>query len=240
MTNKVDILAIGAHPDDVELSAGGTIAKAVAEGKSVAILDLTEGELGSRGTVEQRYKEAENAAKILGVQFRENLKLPDGFIKEDKDTLVKIIAKIRKYQPEICLINAPSDRHPDHGVAASFSKRACFLSGLLKIETELNGIKQDKWRPKAVYHYIQDNHLEPDFVVDITGFEAKKFHAVKAYESQFYKPNMEGPKTPISGEEFFDLLNAKLVQFGRPIQKKSAEGFIATRTPGVNQITDLI
>ena len=240
MDKKVDILAIGAHPDDVELSAGGTIAKATSDGKKVAILDLTEGELGSRGDVATRYREAEAAAKVLNVSYRENLKLPDGFLTEDRETLMKIIAKIRQYRPEICLINAPSDRHPDHGIASKIVARACFLSGLLKIETELNGDNQEKWRPRAVYHYIQDNHLEPDFVVDITGFEEQKFEAIKAYESQFFKEGMKGPKTPISGKDFFDLLHAKLVMYGRPIQKTAAEGFISNRTVGVNQITDLI
>lgn len=237
---KVDILAIGAHPDDVELSAGGTIAKMVAEGKKVAFLDLTEGELGSRGSVESRYKEAENASKILGVSFRENCQLPDGFIEEDKESLLKIITKIRKFQPEIVLINAPEDRHPDHGLAAKLASRACFLSGLLKIKTSYQGVEQEKWRPKAVYHYIQDNYLKPDFVIDISGFEEQKFNAILAYETQFYKPGMKGPKTPISGEGFMDYLKGRMAQFGRSIQVKSAEGFIASRTIGVKSFFDLI
>jgi bacillithiol biosynthesis deacetylase BshB1 len=237
---KVDILAIGAHPDDVELSAGGTIAKMVAEGKKVALVDLTEGELGSRGTVESRYEEAANAAKILGVSFRENCQLPDGFLSESKESLIALIEKIRKFQPEIVLINAPEDRHPDHGLAAKLAQRACFLSGLLKIETSHKGEKQKKWRPKSVYHYIQDIYLEPDFVIDVTDFEEAKFKAIKAYESQFYNPNMEGPETPISGKDFLDYLSSRLTQFGRCIQVKSAEGFIATRTIGVQSFSDLL
>jgi bacillithiol biosynthesis deacetylase BshB1 len=237
---KVDVLAIGAHPDDIELSAGGTIAKMVAAGKKVAFLDLTEGELGSRGSVESRYKEAAKASEILGVSYRENCQLPDGFLTEDKESLLKIIRKIRKFQPEIVLINAPDDRHPDHGLAAKLTSRACFLSGLLKISTSDQGADQEKWRPKSVYHYIQDNYLNPDFVIDITGFEEQKFQAILAYETQFYKAGMKGPKTPISGEEFIDFLKGRMAQFGRSIQVKSAEGFIATRTLSVKSLFDLV
>ena len=237
---KVDILAIGAHPDDVELSAGGTVAKMVAEGRKVAFLDLTEGELGSRGSVESRYEEASKAAEILGVSFRENCQLPDGFLQNDKESILKIITKIRKYQPEIVLINAPSDRHPDHGIAAKLADRACFLSGLLKIKTSSQGISQEKWRPKAIYHYIQDHYLEPDFVVDVSGFEDQKFNAILAYETQFYKPGMKGPKTPISGEDFIHYLKGRLAQFGRSIHVDSAEGFITSRTIGVNSFFDLV
>lgn len=237
---KVDILAIGAHPDDVELSAGGTIAKMVAQGKKVAFLDLTEGELGSRGSVESRYAEAAKASQILGVSFRENCQLPDGFLTDDKDSLIKIITKIRKFQPEIVLINAPDDRHPDHALAAKMASRACFLAGLLKINTSHLGVEQEKWRPKAVYHYIQDNYLEPDFVVDISEFEEQKFKAILAYETQFYKPGMKGPKTPISGEDFIQFLKGRMSQFGRSIQVKSAEGFISTRTLCVNSLFDLV
>ena len=239
MSHKVDILAIGAHPDDVELSVGGIIAKHVSEGKKVAIVDLTEGELGSRGTVSSRYTEAENASKILGVEARENTQLPDGFFEEDKDSLIKLIAKIRHFQPEIVIANAPADRHPDHGRGSSFIARACFLAGLLKIQTSRNGKDQEKWRPKSVYFYIQDEYLKPDFVVDVTPFVKQKFDAIKAYETQFYKPNMEGPKTPISGKEFFDYLEARMIQFGRSIDVKYAEGLISARIPGVDSLFDL-
>ena len=237
--NKVDILAIGAHPDDVELSAAGTLAKHVKQGKTVAIIDLTEGELGSRGTVETRYAEAAHAAEILGVTERLNLQLADGFFEEDQASLLKLIEAIRYFQPEIVLANAPADRHPDHARGASFTARACFLSGLVKINTSFNGQKQDCWRPKAVYHYVQDIYLKPDFVVDVTDHVATKFNAIKAYETQFYNPSIDGPQTPISGKEFLDYLEARLIQFGRSINVKYAEGFISARIPGVNSLFDL-
>lgn len=237
--NKVDILAIGAHPDDVELSAAGTILKHIAQGKKVAMVDMTEGELGSRGTVNSRYKEAANAAKILGVSERNNIQLPDGFFYEDKESLLKLIQQIRYFQPEIILANAPSDRHPDHGRAAQFIARAAFLSGLLKIETSWNGENQEKWRPKNVFHYIQDNYLEPDFVVDVTPFRDTKFEAIFAYKTQFYQEGMEGPKTPISGKDFVDFLEARMIQMGRNIGVQYAEGFIKSRVYGVNSLFDL-
>jgi bacillithiol biosynthesis deacetylase BshB1 len=240
MAKKVDILAIGSHPDDVELSAGGTIAKHIAEGKKIAIVDLTEGELGSRGTVGTRYSEAANAAEILGVSHRENTRLADGFFEEDRDSLIKLIRQIRHYQPEVVLANATSDRHPDHGRGSSFISRACFLSGLLKIETSRDNIPQDKWRPKAIYHYIQDRYIKPDFLVDVTAFKEQKFRAIEAYETQFYKKGVEGPKTPISGKDFMDYLESRMIQFGRDINAKYAEGFIVERTPGVNSFFDLI
>lgn len=240
MAQKVDILAIGAHPDDVELSVGGTIAKHINEGKKVAIVDLTEGELGSRGTVSSRYEEAANAAKILGVSYRENTRLADGFFEDDRDSLIRLIRQIRHYQPEIVLANATSDRHPDHGRGSSFVSRACFLSGLLKIETSRDDIEQEKWRPKAVYHYIQDRYIKPDFLIDVTNFKDLKIQAIKAYETQFYKEGMKGPKTPISGKDFMDYLESRMIQFGRDINAKYAEGFTVERVPGVDTFFDLI
>lgn len=240
MAEKVDILAIGAHPDDVELSAGGTIAKHVKQGKKVAIVDLTEGELGSRGTVGTRYEEAANAAKILGVSHRENTRLADGFFEEDRESLIRLIRQIRHYQPEIVLANAVSDRHPDHGRGSSFISRACFLAGLLKIETSRDDIPQDKWRPKAVYHYIQDRYIKPDFLVDVTDFKDQKLEAVQAYETQFYKEGMKGPVTPISGKGFMDYIETKMIQFGRDINVKYAEGFTVERTPGIDSLFELI
>ena len=239
MVEKVDILAIGAHPDDVELSCAGTIAKHIKDGKKVAIVDLTEGELGSRGTVETRCKEASEAAKILGVSHRENTRLADGFFESDKASLLKLIAQIRHYQPEIVLANAPSDRHPDHGRGSSFISRACFLSGLLKIETTRNGQTQQHWRPKAVYFYIQDNYLSPDFVIDVTGFTETKFKAIMAYKTQFYDPNSKEPQTPISGKDFINYLEARMIQMGRSIKAPYAEGFIVERTPGIHSFFDL-
>ncbi|SRR5690554_6276921 len=237
MLKKVDILAIGAHPDDVELAAGGTIVKSIQQGKTVAIVDLTQGELGSRGTVETRYDEAANAAKIMGVEYRENLKLADGFFEETKENLLKLITAIRKYQPEIVLANAPSDRHPDHGRGNSFISRACFLSGLLKVETTSEGKKQKHWRPKVVYYYIQDRYLTPSFIVDVSEQRDQKFEAILAYKTQFYQSDMTGPQTPISGQEFLDALEARLIQYGRDIGVKYGEGFITERPVGINDIS---
>lgn len=240
MDKKVDILAFGAHPDDVELAAGGTIIKSVQQGKKVAIVDLTQGELGSRGTIETRYDEAANAAKIMGINYRENLKLADGFFEIDQDSLLKIITAIRKYKPEIVLANAPSDRHPDHGRGSDLISRACFLSGLLKIETESEGEQQLHWRPKVVYHYIQDRYLTPNFIVDVSEQRDLKFDAILAYKTQFFQSDMTGPKTPISGQEFLDALEARLVQYGRDIGVRYGEGFITERPLGTNDILNFL
>lgn len=234
---KIDILAIGVHPDDVELSCAGTILKHVAQGKTVGILDLTIGELGSRGSGELRLIEADNAGKVLGVKFRENIGLADGFFENDKESQIEIIKIIRKYQPEVVLANAIKDRHPDHGRASKLISDACFYSGLIKIETELEGVKQEKWRPKAVYHYIQDRFLKPDFVVDVTPFVDKKIEAIKCFSSQFFNPNSTEPQTPISGEQFFDFIKGRMMQFGREIGVDYAEGFTAERYVGVEDIT---
>ena len=240
MNKKVDILAIGTHPDDVELAAGGTIIKSIKNGKSVAIVDLTEGELGSRGTVQTRYSEAQESANIMGVSYRENVQLADGFFEDTKESLLKLISAIRKYQPTIVLGNAPADRHPDHGRGSDFISRACFLSGLLKIETKFDGELQEKWRPEVVYHYIQDRYLKPDFIVDVSAFKEEKFKAILAYNTQFYTTDMEGPQTPISGKEFLDALEARLIHFGRDIGKKYGEGFIVERPIGIEHLDDLI
>jgi bacillithiol biosynthesis deacetylase BshB1 len=239
MINKVDILAIGAHPDDVELSAGATVAKHVALGKRVAIVDLTEGELGSRGSVETRYSEADEAKNILGLSARVNLQMKDGFFEETEENLIRLIRQIRHFQPEIILANAKSDRHPDHGRAASLIARAAFLSGLRKIDTSFDETPQSCWRPKAVYHYIQDNYLIPDFVVDVTDYVDTKFDAIRAYKTQFYDPNSTEPVTPISGKEFFDYLRGRMLQFGRSIGAEYAEGFQVERIPGVDTLFDL-
>jgi bacillithiol biosynthesis deacetylase BshB1 len=237
---KLDILAIGVHPDDVELSCGGTILKHIALGKKCGILDLTSGELGTRGSGELRLQEAANAAKILGVIVRDNLKMADGFFKNDKEHQLQLIKKIREYQPEIILCNAPTDRHPDHGRAASLVSDACFYSGLIRIETQLNSVNQLPWRPKAVYHYVQDRQLKPDFVVDVTAFADKKMEAVKAFKSQFYNPDSTEPESPISMKSFFDLQMGKMGVYGRDAGFEYAEGFIVERTIGVNNIFDLI
>ena len=239
MSLKLDILAIGVHPDDVELGCSGTILKHIAQGKKVGILDLTQGELGSRGSAELRLVEATNSAKILGVSVRENLRYADGFFTNDKEHQLGIIKIIRKYQPEIVLANAISDRHPDHGRASQLISEACFYSGLLKIETELEGEKQNHWRPKAVYHYIQDRYLKPDFVVDVTPFLAKKMEAILAFSSQFYNSNSSEPKTPISGEDFLNSVKARMIGLGRDIGVDYAEGYTVERVVGVEDLTEL-
>ncbi len=239
MSDKVDILAIGAHPDDVELSAAGTIIKEIDNGKRVAIVDLTEGELGSRGTVQTRYQEAEDAARILNVSARHNIQIADGFFLQDKASLLKLVEQIRRFQPEIVLANAVSDRHPDHGKGAKFISDACFLAGLLKIETKWKGETQKQWRPKVVYHYIQDRYIKPDFAIDVTPYIEQKFEAIFAYKTQFFNPESSEPQTPISGEDFIDFLKGRMAEFGRQIGSKYAEGFTVERIPAVNSIFDL-
>lgn len=237
---KVDILAIGVHPDDVELSCSGTILKHIALKKKVGILDLTRGELGTRGTTEIRTKEAKKAAKILGVSFRDQLNMADGFFRNNEKFQLEVIEKIRQYQPEIVLCNAISDRHPDHGRAARLVSDACFYSGLIKVETSHGKTKQKAWRPKAVYHYIQDNFIHPDFVIDITKYMDKKMEAIHAFESQFYNPNSKEPETAISNPEFMEAVKAKSSIFGRSIGVRYAEGFTTSRTIGVNSLFQLI
>ncbi len=233
---KLDILAVGVHPDDVELSCSGTVLKHIALGKNVGILDLTCGELGTRGSGELRLIEAQDAAKILGVSVRDNLMMADGFFKNDQAHQLEIIKKIRQYQPEIVLCNAVSDRHPDHGRAAQLVSEACFYSGLRKVETLLDGVAQTAWRPKAVYHYIQDHQLKPDFVVDITPFMEKKMEAIKAFKSQFYDPNSKEPESPISVKNFFDVVKGKNAVFGRDAGFEFAEGFNVERSIGVTDL----
>lgn len=239
---KLDILAFGAHPDDVELGAGATLAKEIANGKKVGIVDLTRGELGTRGSAEIRDKEAKEAAEVLGVLVRENLQFADGFFVNDKKHQLEIIKMIRKYQPEIILCNAIDDRHIDHGKGSNLVSDACFLSGLLKIETQLNNTStnQIQWRPKAVYHYIQWKNIEPDLVVDVTGFVSKKTEAILAYSSQFYDPKSNEPETPITSKNFIDSVNYRARDLGRLIGVEYAEGFNVERYVGVNSLHDLI
>ena len=236
---KLDILAIGAHPDDVEISCGATLAKEVAAGKKVGILDLTRGELGTRGSAEIRDQEATDAAKILGVVVRENIALADGFFVNDKASQLKVIEIIRKYQPEMVLCNAVDDRHIDHGKCEKLASDACFLSGLVKIETEVDGKNQEKWRPKTVYHYIQWKNLEPDVVVDVSGFMETKRKAVFAYASQFFNPNSGEGDTPISSETFKDSITYRNRDLGRLIGVDYGEGFTVERYPGVDSLFDL-
>lgn len=237
---KLDILAFGAHPDDVELGCGATIAKEIATGKKVGIVDLTQGELGTRGSAEKRALEAQKAKEVLGVSIRENLGFADGFFINDKSHQLEIIKMVRKYQPEIVLCNAIDDRHIDHGKGSKLVSDACFLSGLLKIETTLDSENQKPWRPKQVYHYIQWKDLKPDFVVDVSGFIEKKIAAVMAYDSQFYDPKSNEPETPITSKNFLDSIDYRAKELGRLIGVSHAEGFNVERYTGVASLFDLI
>lgn len=237
---KLDILAFGSHPDDVELGAAATIAKEISLGKKVGIIDLTQGELGSRGSKEIRKEEATKAAQILKVSVRKNLEFADGFFTNDKEHQLKVIKCIRKYQPDIVLCNAADDRHPDHGTGSKLVSDACFLSGLQKITTKFEGQLQKHWRPKLVYHYIQWKNTTPDFVVDITGFMNIKKEAVMAYSSQFYTPNSKEIKTPISTKNFIDSIEYRSRELGRLIGVDYAEGFTVERYVAVRSLDKLI
>ncbi|UMB61440.1 bacillithiol biosynthesis deacetylase BshB1 [Lutibacter sp. A80] len=237
---KLDILAVGAHPDDVELGCGATLLKEISLGKKVGILDLTRGELGTRGSAEIRDQEAKAAAKILGVEVRENLAFSDGFFINDKAHQLEIIKIIRKYKPTIVLCNAFDDRHIDHSKGSKLVSDACFLSGLVKIETTLNGEVQEAWRPKQVYHYIQWKNIEPDFVVDVSGFIDTKLAAVKAYSSQFYDPKSNEPTSPITSKNFLDSIVYRAQDLGRLIGVSHAEGFNTERYVAVENLDKLI
>lgn len=236
---KLDILAIGAHPDDVELGCAGTIAKEVALGKKIGIIDLTRGELGTRGSAEIRDLESAAAAKILGVAVRENLNMRDGFFVNDESHQLAVIRMIRKYQPEIVLCNAIDDRHIDHPKGSQLVSDACFLSGLTRIETTWQGEVQKAWRPKVVYHYLQWKNIEPDFVVDITGYNEKRIEAIMAYSSQFYDPKSNEPETPIATKNFLESLNNRPRELGRLTGVEYAEGFTTERYLAVNSLADL-
>lgn len=237
---KLDILAFGAHPDDVELGCGATVAKEISLGKKVGIIDLTRGELGTRGSAEIRAIEAENSAKILGVVARENLGFADGFFVNDMEHQLKIIEMVRKYRPEIVLCNSIDDRHIDHGKGSKLVSDACYLSGLVKIQTSHQGKTQSQWRPKVVYHYIQWKNLKPDFVVDVSGFIDKKMESIKAYSSQFYDPNSKELETPITSKNFFDSVDYRARDLGRLIGVSHAEGFTVERLLGVNELGNII
>ncbi len=233
---KLDILAFGAHPDDVELGCGGTIAKEIALGKKVGIIDLTRGELGTRGSAEIRDQEANKAAEILGVSIRENLNMRDGFFANDEKHQLQIIELIRKYQPEIVLCNAIDDRHSDHAKGSKLVSDACFLSGLVKIETKT----KMAWRPKVVYHYIQWKNITPDFVVDISGYTDIKIASILAYSSQFYDPNSTEAETPIATKNFLESLNYRSRELGRIVGVDHAEGFTVERHLAVNSLGNLM
>ncbi len=237
---KVDILAFGVHPDDVELGCSGTIIAAIAEGKTVGIIDLTQGELGTRGTIDTRYQEAAEAAEIMGVSIRENLKMADGFFQNDEAHQRLVIAAIRKYQPEIILCNAPEDRHPDHGRSAKLVSDAAFLSGLRKITTNSEGSYQAAWRPKYIFHYIQDRFIQPSFVVDITAHHDKKLAAILAYKTQFNSADTNEPQTYISTPQFLETVTARAMMLGKRIGVKYAEGFISEKVLGIGSLDAFI
>lgn len=240
---KLDLLVIAVHPDDAELGAGGTIAKYVAEGKKVGIVDLTRGELGTRGTAETRDREANDAASILGLTVRDNLALRDGFFNNSEEDKLAVIRAIRQYQPEIIITNAITDRHPDHGRAGHMVSEACFLSGLRKIETSCDGVLQESHRPRLVLQMIQDYYIKPDIVMDITDFYAVKEKSILAYKTQFYTGEESGsdePQTYISNPDFMESTAARAREFGRSIQVKYAEGFTVKKILGVDDIFHLI
>ncbi|MEM6842499.1 MAG: bacillithiol biosynthesis deacetylase BshB1 [Bacteroidota bacterium] len=236
---KIDILVISAHPDDAELGCGATIAKHVAQGKAVGIVDLTQGELGTRGTVEIRAKEAEEGRKILGASFRENLEMADGFFANDQAHQLKIIQSIRSYQPEIVLTNAVSDRHPDHGRGAQLVRDACFYSGLIRIRTEQNGKAQDAWRPKKVYHFMQSNYIQPDFVVDVSECWNVKMEAMRAFRSQFDGGDGDDPQTFLTTPIFMDFIEARGKELGHAIGAAYGEGFTVNQQIGIDNLWDL-
>jgi len=242
---KLDLLAFAAHPDDIELSCCGTLMKEIDNGKKVGIIDLTEGELGSRGTVETRYEEAARSNKILGIHVRENLKLADGYFRHEREDQLKVIQALRKYQPDIILSNAIHDRHPDHGRGADILRDCFFLSGLRKVETELNGESQKPWRPNLHFHYIQDKYIEPDFIVDISDFWGRKKQAILAFNTQFSdgtnkeKITEDEPQTYISTPHFMNFIEARSKEFGHRLGSAHGEGFTVERTVGISSLFDL-
>jgi len=238
--DKLDILAFGAHPDDVELGCAGTLLGAIAAGKKVGVIDLTKGELGTRGTVDQRLKEAQIASKILGLTLRENLGMADGFFANDHAHQMLIVEIIRRYQPSILFVNAPEDRHPDHGRAAQLLEQAAFIAGLSKIETSHNGVAQTAWRPTQVFHYIQSRSLAPNFVVDISKFMDKKMESILAHSSQFYDPSSNEPETFISGNAFLEFIKGRAKELGQQIGVDYAEGFITKKLLGIRSLDAII
>lgn len=236
---KLDILVFAVHPDDAELACSGTILKQIALGYKVGIVDLTRGELGTRGTAEDRDKEAAESAAILGLSIRENVRLSDGFFENNKASQLALVKYIRKYQPELVLGNAPEDRHPDHGRAGKLIEDACFLSGLRKIETQFDGEVQNEWRPSQLFHYIQDRYIKPDFVVNVTPFWKTKVAAIKAFKTQFYNPESDEPETYISSGDFFQFIEARSREIGHQIGATHGEGFVKSKQIGISDIMKL-
>jgi len=236
---KLDILVFAVHPDDAELGCSGTILKHIAEGKKVGIVDFTRGELGTRGTAETRDEEAANSAKILGLHARENLRFKDGFFKNDEQHQLEVIKMIRKYQPEIILTNALHDRHPDHGRAGDLANDAIFLSGLIKIETTIDGVKQEAWRPRLILQYIQDRYIAPDIIIDISAFIDQKIACIRAFKTQFDSAGNNEPQTYISSPEFLEAVIGRSREFGKNIGAKYGEGFTSRKLLGVDSLFDL-
>jgi N-acetylglucosamine malate deacetylase 1 len=238
---KLDVLAIGAHPDDVELGCSGTLINEVKRGKKVGVIDLTQGELGTRGTVETRYQEAADAAKIMGVHVRENLKMRDGFFVNDEAHQLKLISAIRKYRPEIVIGNILEDRHPDHGKAGNLIYDSCFLSGLRQVKTtDEQGHEQEKWRPKYLFHYIQDRFYEPDLIIDVSDVWEQRMESIKAYRTQFHDPNSSEPQTYLSNPEFLDAITGRARLLGKRIGVRFAEGFISKKNIGIRNFDALV
>ncbi|NUM31874.1 MAG: bacillithiol biosynthesis deacetylase BshB1 [Bacteroidetes bacterium] len=235
-TEKLDILAFGAHPDDVELGCSGTLFSHIQKGLKIGIADLTKGELGTRGSSQIRESEANKAKEIFGINVRENLDLGDGFFEINKKSELAVIEIIRKYKPDIVLAPAVEDRHIDHGRAAQLVHNACFLAGLVKIKTQT----PEAWRPKTVLHYIQGYYLKPDVIFDISNFFDKKLECIKAYSSQFYNPESNEPETVLSGKDFFNYVEGRAIEMGRYIGVQYAEGFTKTKPLKLNNLQNLI
>ena len=238
---KLDVLAIGSHPDDVELGCSGTLIKEIKRGKKAGIIDLTQGEMGTRGTIESRYEEAAAAAKIIGLSIRENLKFRDGFFKNDEEHQLKLISVLRKYKPEIVIGNILEDRHPDHGRAGWLIYDSCFLSGLRQVKTtDENGKEQEKWRPKMLLHYIQDRFYEPDIIIDVTDEWEQRLQSVKAFKTQFFNPDLNEPQSYISSPEFLESLTARARLLGKRIGVKYGEGFVSKKSIGIQNLDALV
>ena len=238
---KLDVLAIAAHPDDVELGCSGTLIREIKRGKKIGIIDLTQGELGTRGTVETRYAEAAEAAAIMGIQVRKNLKMRDGFFRNDEEHQLKLIREIRMYQPEIVIANILEDRHPDHGRGGWLAYDSCFLSGLRQIKTQDDeGKEQEKWRPKLLLHYIQDRFYEPDIIIDISDEWEQRMKAIKAYKTQFHDPSSREPETYLSNPGFIEALEARARLLGKRIGVKYGEGFLSKKNIGIVNLDALV
>jgi len=238
---KLDILAIGSHPDDVELGCSGTLISEVLKGKKVGIVDLTQGELGTRGTIETRRQEAADAARIMGLVARENLMMRDGFFQNDEAHQMQLIRVIRKYRPEVVIANILEDRHPDHGKGGWLAYDSCFLSGLQQIKTtDDSGHQQEKWRPKMLLHYLQDRFFEPDVIYDISHVWEKRMEAIKAFKTQFHNPGSNEPQTYISSPDFMEALSARARLLGKRIGVKYAEGFLSKKNIGISSLDALV